>query len=668
MKKKNICRTRGTSARLAGTVLIMSIAVQASGCAASELREADQPNEITQSKIEENTESEANIEETGKEYVYDFDALVNDKWKETAKAKAEENGYDSYSHVTEESRLIDERVLSIFDTDISSLSEDSDLYKFLYVYNQIRDAKWQDGSAKHAIKEKLDLIDSIETRDALYALFTEKFWGQFNFGMYRVVDFNMGDVINNIAPMTVNQKERMSDEQKSAIQRYLEQLGYDEDRTSQMVENADEMDVIISSYLEKLSEDTYFGFIDSKILEEKNVEFPIFDILSKQNALGKDKMFYSRMDYIDFLSEYYTEKNISKIRDHLLVSAAVSLSRLDKEDEGITFNTVYPDVTPADFEICLRNAMFGPGKNIIEKTYKDQYIDDETIKSMETILEDVKTTMRTVIADSDWLSVHGKEQAGHKIFYLKNYIGENGHTDDFSEVELAENPLENYIALKVSMYDFLDKQLVNDKTDKEMFSASFLVDNAFYFSQNNSIVIGDGYLENKLDDDSYEEKLAYWGCMLAHELSHAYDPKGSNYDYEGYYDKWMSDEEYAEYTKRTQKIEDFFDGKEVGDGITLDGKRVCGETFSDIMGIECCLRILENMENPDYDAFFKTYAKVYTCYYTQDGLKKAVEDTHLPGKERVNYVLGQFDKFYEIYDVDTTSPYYVSEEDRLSAF
>ena len=76
---------------------------------------------------------------------------------------------------------------------------------------------------------------------------------------------------------------------------------------------------------------------------------------------------------------------------------------------------------------------------------------------------------------------------------------------------------------------------------------------------------------------------------------------------------------------------------------------------------------MEKQENPDYDLFFKSAAKFHAHYYTEDGLKNSLNDTHLPAKERINYVLGQFDKFYEIYDIDETSPYYVPESERLQA-
>ncbi|WP_022763058.1 M13-type metalloendopeptidase [Butyrivibrio sp. AD3002] len=663
MKRMTNCRTKRVVACLVTAALSISIAAQVTGCAASVSNKATQPEEIIESE-KETTPSEEIIE---RESVYDFDDLVNAQWKEETKAKLNENGYSYYSVVTERSEVLDDRMEEIFETDISSLPQGSDIYKVLYVYNQILDAKWEGTDAKKEIKSKLDLIDAVCTRDDLYSLFTDKYWGRYNLGMSRRVDFVRGDITNDIDPQTIIGNGRMTDEQKSVAQNYLINLGFSEDRAKEIISNADEMDKMIVDYHDGLSEDTLWGFIGRKTLEEKNVQFPILDILSNQEALGRDKSFYSSLDYLSFLDDYYTDENIPKIRDQMIACAAVTLSRLDKEDGGETSFAFYPYAEKPDFDECLRYAMFQAGGYTIEKTFKDKYISDKTIDDVKEIIEDEKATMRSMIADTDWLSVHGKEQANHKIFYLKEYIGENGHTDDLSEVELTENPLENYIALKTSLNDFRDKQLLTDKTDKELFTGSFIQVNAFYNAYNNSIIVGDGYLED-VTDASYEEKLAYLGVTLAHELSHAYDPKGSNYDYEGYNDPWMSEEEYEEYSNRTKKIEEFFDGMEVGDGIKLDGKLVCQEAFADLMGMECCLRILGERDNPDYDAFFKAYARENACYYTQDGLKEAVKDTHLPYKERINYIVGQFDEFYETYDVDPDSPYYVPKEKRLSTF
>ncbi|MBR3517459.1 MAG: hypothetical protein IKO10_14235 [Lachnospiraceae bacterium] len=56
------------------------------------------------------------------------------------------------------------------------------------------------------------------------------------------------------------------------------------------------------------------------------------------------------------------------------------------------------------------------------------------------------------------------------------------------------------------------------------------------------------------------------------------------------------------------------------------------------------------------------------CIYTAEGLETALKDTHLPFTIRTNCIPAQFDEFYETYDVDPDSPYYVPEEKRLDIF
>ncbi len=682
MKNRNVA----VCLRMAAGLFSVLLFAQSVGCASGNAtqQEAAQIQETTEAQETEETQSAESVEEDvhqetneeaaqagDKEYVYDFDALVNDDWKNSVMDVVNEKKYDDFSPVAKENLVIEDRIKDIFqNTDISSLSEDSDLYKILTFYNQILDPEWQETSAKKEIKEKLDRIDSVKSQDELYELFRDKFYGRYNQGMSRSVNFMGQTSTNSIYPQTINYAGKMSEDQSNAIRDYLILLGFSEDRANEIVANAVEMDDLIMSFFEGLPQDYNEGYVDKQDFRDKNVKYPLFDILEAQNALGMYKEIYCIISYPDFLDEYYSDENTLKIRDHMLCSAAISLSRLDEADGGKTYYTLFPSGTDEEFPEFLSYTCYNLAPDVFMQEYKNRYLDEKNIEAVQTMLEDIKTSMRSVIDSSDWLSVHGREMANHKIFYLKNYIGENGKKDDLSEVELSDDPMENFVAFKLSRYNFEDEQLSVKKGEEEQYGANFLVDNAFYYPYGNSIVVGDGCLEGESfeGDSSYEEKLGYLGSLLAHELSHAYDPQGSSFDYEGYYNPWMTDEEYEAYSEKTGKIEEFFDGIEVGEGIILDGKRVSCETFSDLMGVECCLKILEGMENPDYDAFFKAYARSYACYYTQDGLIKAVEDTHLPCKERINYVLGQFDQFYDTYEVDPESPYFIPEEKRLENF
>ena len=374
-------------------------------------------------------------------------------------------------------------------------------------------------------------------------------------------------------------------------------------------------------------------------------------------------------DYLEFLNSYYTTENAPKIRDHMLSSAAVNLSRFIAAENCYTYYRFNRDFAKC-YEESLILAVTDASVDTVTKEYNSRYINKEDLDDTKAMLEEIRTTMRDVISDSEWLTVHGKELAKRKVLRQNYFYAENTYNDDLSSVTLTEKPLDNYIALVTSRNRFLNSQLFNKRDDLSLYGTNMLSTNSYYRPSQNAVYL----LSGMLDEDpsgtskSFEEKLGYIGFSVAHEISHGYDPNGSKYDFEGYYDPWMTDEEYETYKDKAEKIVEFFDGKPFAEDLTVDGELICEETFSDLLAVECCLRILDARENSDYDAFFRAYAKYNTYYHSPDDMESAIKDTHLPGKLRVNYILGQFDRFYETYDVDPESPYYVPEDKRLSAF
>ncbi|WP_026527481.1 M13-type metalloendopeptidase [Butyrivibrio sp. VCD2006] len=646
------------------TLLFCAFLLTAStGCAS---KEAGETEPATSTAV--NSDSDKTTEK-----IWDFDAFVNDEWRETAEKKATELGCDDYSEHFASNKLIDERLVDIFEnTDISSLPEDSDLYKALCVYDQLIDENWQSTGAEDAVKEKLAIFENKNTMDDLYSVFKDPYLGAFNYGMEKEVVYDEGCGVSNIYPMTISIDKEMSPEQLSALKDILLFFDYDEARADEIVNNSIEMNGIIADYIDSLSEDASTKYFYEEDLESQNVSFPIFDILRSDDAIGTRPYFISYESYPEFLNAFYTSENALKIKDLQIATAAVFFSKFVKEDNDATYNLFYAPNSTDSFEHTLLWSVIGASEDIITKEYNSRYVSDKTVDVAKAMLEEVRVKMRDIISDSDWLSVHGKELAKRKVLRQNYYYAENAYNDDFSDVTLTDNPLDNYIALRNSRNAFLNKQLHNKNDELSLYGFTMLQTNSYYLGTRNSIVIQSGELDDGDEasgsGQSFEEALGTIGFSTAHEISHGYDPNGSKYDFEGYYEPWMTDEEFKAYCEKTDKIKDFFDGMVIGEGCTLDGELVCNEAFTDLMAIECCLRVLDSRENADYDAFFRAYARNNAYYYTPEGLKDAVKDTHLPGKERVNYILGQFDKFYETYDIDPESPYYVPENKRLSAF
>ena len=70
---------------------------------------------------------------------------------------------------------------------------------------------------------------------------------------------------------------------------------------------------------------------------------------------------------------------------------------------------------------------------------------------------------------------------------------------------------------------------VNQSVDKEEWPVNILESNAQHRFANNAICIHAGFLGDSVwrSDMSIEEKNGTLGCVIGHEISHAYDPQGA---------------------------------------------------------------------------------------------------------------------------------------------
>ena len=73
------------------------------------------------------------------------------------------------------------------------------------------------------------------------------------------------------------------------------------------------------------------------------------------------------------------------------------------------------------------------------------------------------------------------------------------------------------------------------------------------------------------------------------------------------------------------------------------------------------------MENPDYDAFFRSYANQWLRAADYSILKEMAEsDIHAPNNLRCNRVLANFQEFYDTYGIKEGDGMYVPKEERVA--
>ncbi len=669
-------RTSEKLKRTAALFLCASLFVCMTGCGGSNASEGDASGtssaEIQDEVPTDTGEAEAagagidtRIDDNGKP-IYDFDEFVNGEWlNERAEA-----GDGIVSHYQEEEVLIRERIKDILEnTDISELSEDDGLYKTVSVYRELNDPD-NISSRMNEIRDILSVIDRAGSLDDLYKLYGDERYSIYNTflncyvdaddGGYNVVYLNPYSRKDTLEYM----RELVADPEGKGrhFLLYMNELGYSGEKVSDIVDNAIRVADIFESW-HQAHNDGYWYYYRPGYFEENSVGIPVFEILRKLNCMQGDEEFYSCNDIADELNTLFAAENVSGLRDHLLLCAADRLYSVS----GYGIITENPNY---DMAGCAYQIVSGLSNDILAQEYMNRYVDEGIYEEVEDLFEEVKSAALSVMTENDWLSVHGQEKVKSKFIHMQCCIGSNRYANDLSDLTITGNTVEDYVNLTLSDVRHSFEQTAYEDNDRGPYRTDMLVANAWYMSSYNAFVLCAGLLGDPKcsPDAAYEERLGFAGWVIAHELSHSLDPSGICYNSKGWYEPWLNEDEQAAYDEHLERIRAFFDGKDGGYRRTINGSNVLKETFADILAMNICLKLLAEREDADYDLFFRTLARQNAMYLTEETVDYYVDDCHLPGKVRTDYIFGQFDVFYEIYDIDENSPYYVKEQFRLEDF
>ena len=272
-----------------------------------------------------------------------------------------------------------------------------------------------------------------------------------------------------------------------------------------------------------------------------------------------------------------------------------------------------------------------------------------------------------------WMSEATKERAYRKLDKLAVRSGypdawpQDAYADDMLELQFPEEGglfIDNAVRLLAAELRG-ELALLTDESRELPWSLSPITVNAFYDPSTNSITILAGILQAPLYDVKAprEQNLGSIGAIIAHEISHAFDNNGAQYDEQGNVSNWWEEADYAHFQKLGEKAAAYYDGFSV-DGRQVDGALTLSENIADLGGVACVTQIGVE-EGLDLGALFESWARVWATKCTDEWLTNQVAtDVHSPAKTRVNAVLGAIDEFYETYGVTEGDGMWRAPEER----
>ena len=190
--------------------------------------------------------------------------------------------------------------------------------------------------------------------------------------------------------------------------------------------------------------------------------------------------------------------------------------------------------------------------------------------------------------------------------------------------------------------------------------------NAMYDPVSNTITIPAGILQEPFYDvhATKEENLGGIGAVIAHEISHAFDARGSQFDENGNLSDWWTEDDRNGFELLCKKIKTEYGTILVGDDF-INGEITLNENLADIAGMSCIIR-LAKADTLNLDAVFKSYAKSWRTKTTEEYQRFLIQaDVHSPARVRVNRVLSNFREFEELYNILDGDGMYIPDENKI---
>ena len=324
--------------------------------------------------------------------------------------------------------------------------------------------------------------------------------------------------------------------------------------------------------------------------------------------------------------------------------------------------------------VGIVNANLG---EVVGKVYVKEHFPPEAKERMLEMVDNLLKAYEVSIKELDWMSEATKKEALDKLSKFTPKIGYPDKWKDYP-AKIVENDL--FGNLKRADLAEYDRQLdkLGKPVDKSEWGMNPQTINAYYNPSLNEIVFPAAILQPPFFDLNAEDAVNYGaiGGVIGHEIGHGFDDQGSTFDGDGVLRNWWTDNDRAEFKKRTTALVEQYNSFKVFDDLNVNGEFTLGENIGDLGGLSIALKAykmsLAGKEDKVMDGFtgeqrvFLGWAQAWRSKSTEEALRILVNtNPHSPADYRVNGVVRNIPEFYEAFDVKEDAELYLASEERV---
>ncbi|XP_068141142.1 neprilysin-3 isoform X1 [Drosophila tropicalis] len=296
----------------------------------------------------------------------------------------------------------------------------------------------------------------------------------------------------------------------------------------------------------------------------------------------------------------------------------------------------------------------------------------ESKPAAEQMISEIREAFKLNLQNLTWVDKQTRERAMEKANEISDMIGFpdyilNPEELDRKYADLNITPdayFENNI--QVAIYNLKSNlKRLDQPVNKTNWGMTPQTVNAYYTPTKNQIVFPAGILQTPFFDINNPKSLNFgaMGVVMGHELTHAFDDQGREYDKFGNINRWWDPKSIERFNEKSECIARQYTGYKMN-GRNLNGKQTLGENIADNGGLKAAYHAYlrtKNEKEADIlklpglnlthsQLFFVSFAQVWCSSNTDEtNLLQMEKDPHSPSQFRVIGTLSNMNEFSEVF-------------------
>lgn len=387
-----------------------------------------------------------------------------------------------------------------------------------------------------------------------------------------------------------------------------------------------------------------------------------------------DKVIIEEPRYLENLNKLVNEDTFDNIKAWMMVKFVTSrASILDEEfrqtigEYNLAMSGAKELQNRTKYAYHLAAGIFS---EVIGVYYGKKYFGEAAKDDVRNMVKKMISIYEQRINANTWLGEDTKKKAIVKLDKIVVKVGYPDKIQDlYHKFEINENDslYDNLSRIyKIMTQDSLDQY--HKPVDRNKWVMPGHMVNACYDPTRNDITFPAAILQAPFYslEQTSSENYGGIGAVIAHEISHAFDNNGAQFDEFGNMNNWWTKDDYAKFKTLTQKMIDQFDGIPYAGG-KVNGKLVVSENVADVGGLRCALEAAKSENDYDAKKFFINWSRVWRLKATKQFNELLLStDVHAPGPLRANVQAQNMDEFYDAFDVKESDGMWLDEDKRVN--